>query len=599
MTQTLQPPHAIPIFATLSSNWPNASEWATLNSSLGGCLQALRPWAAFCYTSDPLYNAEECQSVLAGYDNDTQAGLYREAVPAALLWANWESCGYDQGCALNYSNPQPVNSATCSQGSTPPYSVSIQDAQDASTVVKWATAHKVKLTVKNTGHDYQGRSAAPSTLQVNTHQMDSLSYVPEFVPQGSNAAPVPALTMGAGTQIYNSIVYSYAAAHNFSPVIGACLTVGAAGGYLQGGGHGVLTPAYGLAADNALELQVVTADGQIRVANEAQNSDLFWALRGGGAGGWGIVTSATVRVYPPVSIGASFLSITPNTSQNVTALGIDFISLVAKYQNGWTNTGIAVSFLLFQDKYALSLYWPNSHAHVSALFPFFEELKSLSSHYTVVSNTTSASMFPTISAAVEENVGPLFDKLNFYGASYQLSSRLVLQSYIDPSNQSSIIAVARAIWQGLQILNEPLGSNEEGLFGNVPVFILGAVPGGKSALVNSTGANPALYESSWHVIYAASWTLGVDATTNSKVKTAIHDAVSPLTALGLKSCYQNEAGPFEENWQEAFFGYKYAELSAIKQKYDPENFFTTYKGVASVTDLPAYQCYADQGKELF
>lgn len=76
MTQTLQPSHAIPIFATLSSNWPNASEWATLNSSLGGCLQALRPWAAFCYTSDPLYNAEECQSVLAGYDNDTQAGLH-------------------------------------------------------------------------------------------------------------------------------------------------------------------------------------------------------------------------------------------------------------------------------------------------------------------------------------------------------------------------------------------------------------------------------------------------------------------------------------------------------------------------------------------
>ena len=65
------------------------------------------------------------------------------------------------------------------------------------------------------------------------------------------------------------------------------------------------------------------------------------------------LASATVRVYPPVSIGASFLSITPNTSQNVTALGIDFISLVAKYQNGWTNTGIAVSFLLFQDKYAL------------------------------------------------------------------------------------------------------------------------------------------------------------------------------------------------------------------------------------------------------
>ena len=75
--------------------------------------------------------------------------------------------------------------------------------------------------------------------------------------------------------------------------------------------------------------------------------------------------------------------------------------------------------------------------------------------------------------------------------------------------------------------------------------------------------------------------------------TAVHDAVSPLTALGIKSSYQNEADPFEENWQEgaatfaffffflkkcanhlstpAFFGYKYAELSAIKQKYDPDN----------------------------
>ena len=49
-----------------------------------------------------------------------------------------------------------------------------------------------------------GRSAAPSTLQVNTHLLNNLSYVPEFVPQGSDAGPVSALTMGAGAQIYNS-----------------------------------------------------------------------------------------------------------------------------------------------------------------------------------------------------------------------------------------------------------------------------------------------------------------------------------------------------------------------------------------------------------
>ncbi|KAF8555560.1 FAD-binding domain-containing protein [Imleria badia] len=592
MAQTLQAPYAIPNFASLSSNtWPAASAWVSLNNSVGGRLQALRPWAAVCYTSDPLYNAKECQPVLSGYGNDTQA-----SVPAALLWANWESCGYGQGCALNYTNPQPISDATCYQGSTPPYSIPIMNAQDASIVIKWATAQNIKLTVKNTGHDFQGRSAAPSTLQVNTHLLDNLSYVPEFVAQGSDAAPVPALTMGAGALIYN--IYKYAATQNFSPVIGTCLAVGAAGGYLQGGGHGVLAPAYGLAADNALEFEVVTADGQIRVANEAQNSDLFWALRGGGAGSWGIVTSATIRVYPPVAIGASLLSIVPSVSQNMTTLGIDFISLVAKYQNGWVHTGIASSFILFQDKYLLSLYWPTSTANLSDLYPFFEELKSLSSNYTVISNATSASKFPTISAAIEQNVGPFFDQLNLYGTSNQLASRLVPQSFIDPSNPSSITAVAQAIWNGLQIVNEPLGSNVEGLFGTVPALILGDMPAATSKLVNNTGANPGLYAAGWHVVYAASWTLGLNATTTAKVMTAIHDAVSPLTALGIKSSYQNEGDAFEEDWQEAFFGYKYAELLSIKQKYDPQNFFTSYKGVASVTDLPAYQCYTNEENEL-
>jgi len=54
------------------------------------------------------------------------------------------------------------------------------------------------------GHDYLGRSAAPSTLQVNTHNMKKILYISEFVPQGSSAAPVPALTLDAGAQLYES-----------------------------------------------------------------------------------------------------------------------------------------------------------------------------------------------------------------------------------------------------------------------------------------------------------------------------------------------------------------------------------------------------------
>lgn len=76
MAYTLQPPYAVPTFASLSSNtWPRYTGQASLNNSVSGRLQTFRPWAAVCYTSDPLYSAEECLSVLSGYENDTQACL--------------------------------------------------------------------------------------------------------------------------------------------------------------------------------------------------------------------------------------------------------------------------------------------------------------------------------------------------------------------------------------------------------------------------------------------------------------------------------------------------------------------------------------------
>ena len=152
----------------------------------------------------------------------------------------------------------------CHQGSTPPYGITISSAQDASDIVKWATAHSVKLTIKNTGviyynlasrpsrdqscsqgHDYLGRSSGPSSLQVSTHHLSGVTYVVDFVPQGSSVAPVPALKIGAGAQLEASepaflftrilsygcdflrLVYSVMGANNVSAVLGSCLTVGA------------------------------------------------------------------------------------------------------------------------------------------------------------------------------------------------------------------------------------------------------------------------------------------------------------------------------------------------------------------------------------
>jgi FAD/FMN-containing dehydrogenase len=73
--------------------------------------------------------------------------------------------------------------------------------------------------------------------------------------------------------------YQAAAAINHTVVGGNGRSV-ALGGFLTGAGHSILAPRYGLAADQVLEMEVVTPQGEILIANECQNIDLFWAMRG-------------------------------------------------------------------------------------------------------------------------------------------------------------------------------------------------------------------------------------------------------------------------------------------------------------------------------
>lgn len=98
---------------------------------------------------------------------------------------------------------------------------------------------------------------------------------------------------------------------------GECPTVGIAGGYSQGGGHSSLASKYGLAADQVLEWEVIDGNGRFLVANRNQNTDLYWALTGGGGGTYGVVWSMTSKAHPdgPVS-GLNLTFTTTNISDD-------------------------------------------------------------------------------------------------------------------------------------------------------------------------------------------------------------------------------------------------------------------------------------------
>jgi hypothetical protein len=120
-------------------------------------------------------------------------------------------------------------------------------------------------------------------------------------------------------------------------------TVGWAGGYIQGGGHGPLSGRHGMASDNVLSFDAITAEGNYVTANAKENSDLFWALRGGGPSSFAIVTSVTAKTFPEVPTAGTILNIN-STHTNDTALFSKAVRIFHNQANHYSNNGMFVYF---------------------------------------------------------------------------------------------------------------------------------------------------------------------------------------------------------------------------------------------------------------
>lgn len=145
----------------------------------------------------------------------------------------------------------------CGQGDLPVYGVAVESADDISKTIQFACSNNLRLVIKNTGHDYLGRSTARGALSIWTHKMQNITFSDDFKLDGGNQFVGTAVTISAGVQL--SQLYYAVAQVNQSVVIGMAHSVGAAGGYIQGGGHSPMANLFGQSTDNAVEYQVVTA----------------------------------------------------------------------------------------------------------------------------------------------------------------------------------------------------------------------------------------------------------------------------------------------------------------------------------------------------
>jgi FAD/FMN-containing dehydrogenase len=164
-------------------------------------------------------------------------------------------------------------------------------AADVRECVLFARRHGLPLAVRSGGHSYEGWSSGPG-LVIDLRRMSAVE-----VREGS-------ALIGAGAQLID--VYAALAAKGVGIPAGSCPTVGISGLTL-GGGLGVVTRAWGMTCDALLEAEVVTADGTLRVCDDRRDPDLFWALRGAGAGNFGVVTSLTFHTRAVGRLALAFV----------------------------------------------------------------------------------------------------------------------------------------------------------------------------------------------------------------------------------------------------------------------------------------------------
>ncbi|KAI9708163.1 MAG: hypothetical protein M1820_004117 [Bogoriella megaspora] len=536
---------------------PTAQDWTSLNQTLQGRLQALTPLALPCFSQ---YNGNRIEVQQAACDevqeNYTTAA-YRVDQVSAYTFTQDETCisdGSSQQCLLDSTDPQnpaAFTNVSCQQGALPSYYVQVREPSDVADAFKFASSTKATIAIKNSGHDYNGRSSGPGSLSLWTRKLQNLTYHASFVPSECDGqAGVSAITTGAGINFDQA--YSFANANNATIVGGSGPTVGASGGWLQTAGHGVLSRVYGLGVDRVLQFEIVTPDGQLRTANSCQNQDLFWALRGGGGGTFGVVLSSTHRVEPTIPLSVSFFSLPPNSSAEIQDTVLD---IIVNNTLKWANDG-----------------WGGFQS--STVGVVATPLLSLSQAQSCMSDLVTY---------VSDNGGTaLVESLPSWYAFYQkyvtsnpeaVGSTLFNHNWLLPSSLFETASSRTKIREYMDWMTSV----------DLPVQVLATTPylysGNGSTKVeanaygspNSTSTTPAWRDSAMEIVTTKGWAWNASIAEKKKFANLLVQASDKAAALAPQGgSYANEAHPWIKDWENAFWGDNYAELVAAKKKWDPE-----------------------------
>ena len=422
------------------------------------------------------------------------------------------------------------------------------NAEDIQKVLAFAQTHQLPLVPRSGGHGYAGYSATEGIV-LDLQEMNAITL-------GDGTA-----TIGAGAVLVD--VYDQLTASGVAIPLGSCLSVGI-GGLTQGGGIGIVDRAYGLTCDNLLAAEVVLADGTLVTCDANNHPDLFWALRGGGGGNFGVVTQFTFKTH---------------ATSDITTLEAyfdfdDFVALMAAFQvwpetlpnhiwaqviPGWdarsTKPSLYLRAFCIGSQTEMSNHWQQflALAGVSA-----QSMSQATNSYRNTMLGNCAINTASCHIAGYDPAGRA--QRNAFAASSDF--------FHEPIDEAGLLVMKQAI----------LDSRAAGNYGMMIMDLMRGAIDDFAADETAFIHRGALFSIEYYTYFP-------QGTANATVDQAqvwangFRKTMRPWSSGG---AYVNYIDPLIEDWAQAYYGANYPRLQQVKASYDPHGFFAIPQGVKAV-----------------
>jgi len=420
------------------------------------------------------------------------------------------------------------------------------NVSDIALALGFARTNRLAVAARSGGHGYTGNSTTTG-LVIDVGNMKTITV--------SNGQA----TIGAGARLVD--IYDQLSAQGVCIPSGSCESIGIAG-ITQGGGVGVLDRAWGLTCDSLVSAQVVLADGSIVTCDANQHADLFWALRGGGGGNFGIVASMTFATH---------------ATSDLTSFAADFAWVdAAKVLAAWQAWPQVLPDTVWSGLVLATTGVPGGDPLIEVSGVFIGS----STDFTPIWNAFVASAGATPTSHSIQTASFRDTMLSACNGLTVSQCHLPSASPDGALSRNSFVATsdffnAALPSAGIQAMLNAVAAQQT----SEPLVVIMDLMGGAIADVAPDATAFVHRNALFSAQYYIAGPVGVTAQQVSDARSVATGMRAAMAAWSSGEAYQNYLDPNLANWQQAYYGANYARLVQVKAAVDPDQVFKPAQGI--------------------